>query len=182
MGTVSWVFSWSKVLQRKAELHNYYITSPVQMSRWYTHLSSLATSLCWESSSISGRLVIMSRWTSSGATDTSSMSFVASSCKLQDGYNHDYRWRQATNLKIKTVESSLWRRRPPFVTEITTLLSTTRSSHLSWLMMMRGTLSPPSTVLSRMTQLWWKKPWTYCWKSELLKNKPVQHKLRDFFK
>lgn len=49
-----------------------------------THLSSLATSLCWESSSISGRLVIMSRWTSTGATDTSSISFLASSCKWQD--------------------------------------------------------------------------------------------------
>lgn len=31
IGTVSWVFSWSNVLQRKAESHNYHHTSPVQI-------------------------------------------------------------------------------------------------------------------------------------------------------
>lgn len=35
----------------------------------------------------------------------------------------------------------------PAITEITTLLSTTLSSHLSWLIIMRGILSPTSPVL-----------------------------------
>lgn len=40
----------------------------------------------------------------------------------------------------------------PIITEITTLLSTTLSSHLSWLIIMRGILRPPSPVLWRTEQ------------------------------
>lgn len=44
------------------------------------YLSSLAMSPCCESSSISGKLVMMSRWISTGATDTSCISLLPKSC------------------------------------------------------------------------------------------------------
>lgn len=100
-----------------------------------THLSSLAMSLCWESSSISGRLVMMSRWTSTGATDTSSMSFVANSCSKSQDTGEDL-WRKISGTATNT-----------HGIKMTTLGSTTLSSHLNWFMMMRGILRPPSAAL-----------------------------------
>lgn len=118
-----------------------------------THLSSLAMSLCWESSSISGRLVMMSRWTSTGAADTSSMSFVANSCSESQDTGED-----------------LWRKIPGTVNthriKMTTLGSTTLSSHLNWFMMMRGILRPPSPTL---------------WKSEKCKKKQNKTNLHKIY-
>lgn len=121
MGTVSWVFCWSKALCREnekylrvtlANTHEinlsievfffFYATTSQQglimltveakhgfrrdlgyrraLLNQSAYLSSLAMSPCCESSSISGKLVMMSRWISTGATDTSCISLLPKSC------------------------------------------------------------------------------------------------------
>lgn len=138
MGTVSWVFSCRSELQRAErdlKLRVNYTECCFSHGTECTHFSSLAMSLCWESSSISGRLVMMSRWTSTGATDTSSMSLVANSCSNDKG----------EGLWLLTVENTV--SNTQWLMFKTTLGSTTLSSHLNWFMMMRGTLRAPSPAL-----------------------------------
>jgi len=117
-------------------------------------------SWCWESSRISGRLVMTSLWTSAGATDTSAISLAASSChRKQQCYAtrptcillyrlYCYVLRQLPNNEYNTLDED-WKNSPTFLIVIyeLTLLSTTRSSHFSWLMMTLGTLRPPSPAL-----------------------------------
>lgn len=141
MATVSWVFScrrelqerqWEKIPKTKCQ------PDKAALLTWHwvcTHLSSLAMSLCWESSSISGRLVMMSLWTSTGATDTSSMSLVANSCSEEQDTGED-QWGEISGTATNTHGITM-----------STLGSTTLSSHLNWLMMMRGMLRPPSPAL-----------------------------------
>lgn len=50
----------------------------------HPYLSSLATSLCWESSRISGKLVIISCWIGTGETLTICINFLTRSCRQEE--------------------------------------------------------------------------------------------------
>lgn len=121
-----------------------------------TYFSSLAMSPCWESSRISGRLVIMSRWISTGATDTICISLLLKS------YTHTavmvvrHLSQQCHNLAMtnmyvcyKGIVGNYDVHRNIFITGLglCTLPSTIRSSHFNWFIMRRGTLRPSSLTL-----------------------------------
>lgn len=50
----------------------------------HPYLSSLATSLCWESSRISGKLVMISCWIGTGETLTICINFLTRSCRQEE--------------------------------------------------------------------------------------------------
>lgn len=50
----------------------------------HLYLSSLATSLCWESSRISGKLVIISCWIGTGETLIICINFLTRSCRQEE--------------------------------------------------------------------------------------------------